>query len=122
MATISGLVKMYGIKNCDTVKKARAWLDLHGIAYEFVDFKKTPPSADDISRWCRTLGVNEVLNRRGTTWKKLSTIEQATADSESGAIAIVAAHPSAIKRPVIETESDFNRFRRGDLPRSIFVA
>jgi arsenate reductase (glutaredoxin) len=100
-------MKVYGIKNCDTVKKARAWLDLHGIAYEFVDFKKTPPSADDISRWCRALGVNVVLNRRGTTWKKLAASVQNSADSAPGAIAILVAYPSAIKRPIIETGSDF---------------
>ena len=100
-------MKVYGIKNCDTVKKARAWLDLHGIAYEFVDFKKTPPSVDDISRWCRALGVNVVLNRRGTTWKKLAASEQNSADSATGAIAILVAYPSAIKRPIIETGSDF---------------
>lgn len=100
-------MKVYGIKNCDTVKKARAWLDLHGIAYEFVDFKKTPPSADDISRWCRALGVNVVLNRRGTTWKKLAASVQNSADSAPGAIAIMIAYPSAIKRPIIETGSDF---------------
>jgi arsenate reductase (glutaredoxin) len=98
---------MYGIKNCDTVKKARVWLDGNGITYDFVDFKKTPPSTDDIARWCNTLGVNIVLNRRGTTWKKLTANEQASAESESGAIAVMVAHPSAIKRPIIETGSDY---------------
>jgi arsenate reductase (glutaredoxin) len=99
-------MKVYGIKNCDSVKKARAWLDGHGVNYDFVDFKKTPPSADEIARWCHALGANVLLNRRGTTWKKLSLIEQTSADSESGAVAIMAARPSAIKRPVIETESE----------------
>ncbi len=98
-------MKVYGIKNCDTVKKARAWLDLHGITYEFVDFKKSPPSAEEISRWCRALGVNVLLNRRGTTWKKLTTNERTSAESIPGAIALMVAHPSAIKRPVIETGS-----------------
>ena len=82
-------MKMYGIKNCDTVKKARAWLDLHEIAYEFIDFKTTSPNADEIARWCHALGVNVVLNRRGTTWKKLTASEQSSADSELGAIAII---------------------------------
>jgi arsenate reductase (glutaredoxin) len=99
-------MKVYGIKNCDTVKKARAWLDLHGVAYEFVDFKKTPSSVDEIARWCNALGVNAVLNRRSTTWKKLSLIKQARADSQSGAIEIMFTHPSAIKRPVIEFGSN----------------
>lgn len=100
-------MKVFGIKNCDTVKKARAWLELHGIAYEFVDFKKSPPSAEEISRWCHALGVNLVLNRRGTTWKKLDPIEQSRADSAQGAIAIMVAYPSAIKRPIIDTGSDY---------------
>jgi arsenate reductase (glutaredoxin) len=100
-------MKVYGIKNCDTVKKARAWLDSNGIVYEFVDLKKTPPTTDEIARWCDALGVNVVLNRRGTTWKKLTDSEQASADSIRGAIALMVAHPSAIKRPVIEIGSKF---------------
>lgn len=100
-------IKMYGIKNCDTVKKARSWLDLHGIAYDFVDFKKSPPNADQVALWRNTLGVNSVLNRRGATWKKLTASEQSSADSTQGAIAIMVTHPSAIKRPIIETGSDF---------------
>ena len=107
MKNSASVIKLFGIKNCDAVKKARAWLDHHGIAYEFVDFKKTPPSADQIARWCHALGVNVVFNRRGTTWKKLSASEQSGADSESGAIAIMATHPSAIKRPIIETGSNY---------------
>ena len=100
-------MKMYGIKNCDTVRKARAWLDLHGIAYEFVDFKKTPPSADQVQRWCNVLGSDTVLNRRGLTWKKLSASEQNATDSVPGAIAVMLAHPSAIKRPIVEIGSDY---------------
>lgn len=100
-------MKVYGIKNCDTVKKARAWLDLHGIAYEFVDLKRTPPSAEEIARWCDALGKTVVLNRRGTTWKKLSASDQNSADSTQGAIAIMATHPSAIKRLIIETGSNY---------------
>jgi arsenate reductase (glutaredoxin) len=100
-------ITVYGIKNCDTVKKARAWLDGHGVIYDFVDFKKTPPSANQIARWCDALGVDSVLNRRGTTWKKLTASEQSKADSTQGAIAIMVAHTSAIKRPVIESGAEF---------------
>ena len=99
-------MKVYGIKNCDTVKKARAWLDGHVIDYEFVDFKKTPPSMGQVARWCDALGVNVVLNRRGTTWKKLTASAQSNADSFQGAIAAMVGHSSAIKRPVIETGSE----------------
>ena len=100
-------MKVYGIKNCDTVKKARAWLDIHCIEYEFVDFKKTPPTADDLARWCDALGVDKVLNRRGTTWKKLTEREQARADTVQGAIALMVAQRSAIKRPIVETGSEY---------------
>jgi arsenate reductase (glutaredoxin) len=100
-------MKLYGIKNCDTVKKSRAWLDAHGIAYEFVDFNKTPPTTDEIARWCDALGVNVVLNRRGTTWKKLTDNERASAAFIEGVIALMVAHPSAIKRPVIEIGPTF---------------
>jgi arsenate reductase (glutaredoxin) len=107
MSLPSSAIKMYGIKNCDTVKKARAWLNVHGIACDFIDFKKSPPSEDEVARWCHALGVNEVLNRRGTTWKKLAANEQSNADSARGAIAVMVANPSAIRRPIIETGSDF---------------
>jgi len=96
------VIKMYGIANCSTVKKARAWLEGRGIAYEFVDFKKTPPTCEQLARWCKVLGVDAVVNTRGTTWRTLDATEQARTQTESGAIAVLLAHPSAIKRPVIE--------------------
>ena len=65
------MIKVYGITNCETVKKARAWLDGKRIAYEFVDFKKTPPDREQVARWCSALGADAVVNRRGTTWRKL---------------------------------------------------
>jgi len=93
---------MYGIANCSTVKKARAWLDGHGVAYEFIDFKNIPPTREQLARWCAVLGTEAVMNTRGTTWRTLDAVEQARAQTESGAIAVLLAHPSAIKRPVIE--------------------
>jgi arsenate reductase-like glutaredoxin family protein len=59
---------MYGITNCDTIKTARAWLSEHGIAYRFVDFKKTPPLREQLTGWCAEAGWQTLLNRRGTTW------------------------------------------------------
>lgn len=96
------MIKMYGIANCSTVKKARAWLDVRGIAYEFVDFKKMPPTREQLARWCAVLGIDAVVNTRGTTWRSLDGEEQARAQTESGAMAVLLAHPSAIKRPVVE--------------------
>lgn len=97
------MIKLYGIANCDTVKQARAWLDAAGIAYAFVDFKKTPPEAAQVSHWCKQLGADTVLNRRGTTWRQLDAATQARAATTAGAIRLLVANPSAIKRPVVES-------------------
>ena len=100
------MIKVYGITNCETVKKARAWLDGKRIAYEFVDFKKTPPGREQVARWCSALGADAVVNRRGTTWRKLDAATQSRADNQVGAVAVLVEHPSAIKRPVIESGAD----------------
>lgn len=97
------MITLYGIPNCDTVKKARAWLDAAGFAYEFVDFKKSSPDVAQVTHWCKQLGADTVLNRRGTTWRQLDAATQARAATEAGAIALLVANPSAIKRPVIES-------------------
>ena len=95
-------MKLYGIVNCNTVKAARAWLDAHGKRYEFVDFKKTPPTRELLQRWCATFGWERVLNRRGTTWRMLSPDAQAGVKDEQSAIALMMEKPSVIKRPVLE--------------------
>ena len=95
-------MKVYGIVNCSTVKSARAWLDAHRVKYEFVDFKKTPPTRELLSRWCDAFGWETVLNRRGTTWRMLDAATQATVKDSKSAIAVMLAKPSAVKRPVIE--------------------
>jgi Spx/MgsR family transcriptional regulator len=100
------LIKLYGIVNCDTVKRARAWLDERRIPYEFVDFKKRPPSLDQVARWCNALGADAVVNRRGTTWRKLDPATQERAGAQAGAVAVLVEHPAAIKRPVIESGAD----------------
>lgn len=95
-------MKVYGIANCSTVRKARAWLDEHGIDYAFVDFRKTPPERAALRRWVERLGWEKVLNRRGTTWRGLDAAVQARVTDDTSAIDAMLAHPSAIKRPVIE--------------------
>ena len=100
------MIKLYGISNCETVKKARAWLDSKHIRYEFVDFKKVPPSAAQVKQWIDVLGADSVVNRRGTTWRKLDPAVQARAETKAGAVAVLVEHPSAIKRPVIEAGKD----------------
>ena len=93
---------LYGITNCDSVKKARTRLKEAGADYQFCDFKKTPPDAAQIGRWLQQIELAQLVNKRGTTWRKLSAAEQAQAASEAGAIALMAAHPSLIKRPLLE--------------------
>ncbi|MFN5154723.1 MAG: Spx/MgsR family RNA polymerase-binding regulatory protein [Betaproteobacteria bacterium] len=94
--------RLHGIPNCDTVKKARAWLQGRGVAHEFVDLKKTPPDAALLAGWARAVGIERLLNRKGTTWRALGGAAQAAAGTEAGALALMAAQPSVIKRPVVQ--------------------
>ena len=99
-------MKLHGILNCDTVKKARAWLDARAVPYEWVDFRKTPPSFEDLARWCRVVGWETLLNRRGTTWRALDDAAQAAVVDERTAVALMQANPTLIKRPVVEADGD----------------
>jgi len=93
-------MQLYGIPNCDTVKKARAWLDQAGLAHEFIDFKKQPPTVSQLQTWARKVGWEPLLNRAGTTWRKLEPVQQELAVDEPGALALMATQSSLIKRPV----------------------
>lgn len=95
------MLKIYGIKACDTMKKAFTWLDQHGIAYEFHDYKKAGAPEKQLRQWIRKLGWETVINKRGTTWKKLPETVRASMDAES-AVAAALENPSLIKRPIIE--------------------
>ena len=92
---------LYGIKNCDTMKKARAWLDGHGVAYVFHDYKLAGIDRARLEGWCRELGWETVLNRAGTTFRKLADAEKVGLD-EARAVALMLAQPSMIKRPVLD--------------------
>jgi arsenate reductase len=92
---------IYGIKNCDTMKKARAWLDGHGVAYDFHDYKTEGISKDKLRRWSDEAGWETLLNRAGTTFRKLSDADKEGLN-ERRAIALMLAQPSMIKRPVLE--------------------
>ena len=94
-------VTIYGIPNCDTVKKARTWLDTNGIAHAFHDYKKAGVDAGQLARWCDALGWETVLNRAGTTFKKLPEARRSALD-QTKAIALMLEQPSMIKRPVVE--------------------
>lgn len=95
---------VYGIPNCNTVKKARTWLTAEGIDYEFHDFKKQGISAEKLHEWCSVFGWEKVLNKKGTTWKKLSAEQQNSVTDENSAVAVLLENNSAIKRPVIEQQ------------------
>ena len=94
-------VTIYGIKNCDTMKKAFAWLDGHGVAYDFYDYKKAGVTKAQLAQWCKAAGWETVINRAGTTFKKLP---DAAKDglTQDKAIALMVESPSMIKRPVAE--------------------
>jgi arsenate reductase (glutaredoxin) len=92
---------VYGIPNCDTVKKARVYLDGRGVAYQFHDYKKAGVEAADLKRWAADVGWEKLLNKAGTTFKKLPDTDKADID-ETKAIALMVANPSMIKRPVVE--------------------
>lgn len=94
-------VTLYGIPNCDTVKKARIWLDAQGIAHAFHDYKKAGADAAQIARWCEQAGWEKVLNRAGTTFRKLPDSDRDGLDADKAA-RLMAVHPSCIKRPVVE--------------------
>lgn len=95
------MIYLYGIPNCDTMKKARSWLDEHGRAYHFHDYKKLGISEPILRGWIAQVGWEALLNRQGTTWKKLDPAVQAGVHDADSAIPLLMASPSLIKRPVL---------------------
>lgn len=95
------MITVYGIKNCDTVKKALAWLDEHGVTYQFHDFRKNGLDERMLHDWVEELGWQTMLNRRGTTWWRLPEPDRENLD-EAKAIHLMLAQPSVIKRPVLD--------------------
>jgi len=96
------MVTLYGIPNCDTVKKARAWLGDHGIAHEFHDFKKSGVPLAHLDSWINQLGWETLVNRKGTMWRRLDAATQASVQDAASARAVMLAQPSVIKRPVVD--------------------
>lgn len=95
---------IYGIKNCTTMKKAFDFLAAHGVEYVLYDYKKTAPEAARLRQQAEAAGsVRALINTRGPTWRKLAPEEQARADTAEGALALMQAHPSLIRRPILET-------------------
>jgi Spx/MgsR family transcriptional regulator len=95
-------ITLYGIPNCDTVKKARAWLDENGVAVQFHDFKKAGVPAARLDAWLKAAGWERLLNRKGTTWRKLDEALRESTVDEASARRVMLDQPSVIKRPVVE--------------------
>jgi len=113
---------LYGIPNCTTVKKARAWLAEHGHDVPFHDFKKQGVDAAWLRKVAAQTGWQALLNTRGTTWRKLSDAEKAAADNEDGAIALMISQPSVIKRPVLECDGRYHLGFAEDQYQALFGA
>ena len=94
-------ITIYGIKNCDTMKKARAWLDKQGVAYDFHDYKTAGIERERLERWSKKVGWETLLNRAGTTFRTLPDTDKAAID-ERKAVALMLGQPSMIKRPVLD--------------------
>ena len=95
------MIMVYGIPHCDTVKKARLWLASQGVDYQFHDFKKQGVPAEQLALWTQAAGWETLLNRKGTTWRKLDAAAQAAVHDAASAQALMLAQPSVIKRPVV---------------------
>ena len=96
------MTTLYGIPNCDTVKRARAWLDDHGVAYAFHDFKKQGVPEAELDRWLKAPGWEALVNRKGTTWRKLDEATRDAVVDAASARPVLLANPSLIKRPVVD--------------------
>ena len=95
------MITLYGIPNCDTVKKARTWLTDHSVDYAFHDFKKQGVPTDLLPAWIATVGLDTLINRRGPTWRKLDAAVQASVVDAASATAVILANSSVIKRPLV---------------------
>lgn len=99
------MLRVYGIKNCDTMKKAFAWLEANGIGYEFIDYKKAGVVEQQLADWNQRAGWKVLLNTQGMMWRRLSDEERADVD-ESKALALMTDYPTLIKRPVLDRGND----------------
>lgn len=98
------MIKIYGIPNCDTMKKARKWLDNNNLEYDFHDYKKLGVPEKNLKQWVKKAGWETVLNKRGTTWRKLPDDIKNSID-QSLSIKVMLENPSAIKRPILECDN-----------------
>jgi len=112
-------VTVYGIRNCDTMKKARTWLEGQGVAYDFHDYKASGISREALQRWCAALGWETVLNRAGTTFRALSDADRRDLN-EDKVIALMLAQPAMIKRPLLDRDGKLTAGFKPDVYEGIF--
>lgn len=98
------MLTLYGIKNCDTVKKARRWLESHNVDYQFHDFREDGVDKKQLSSWVQTLGWEKLVNKRSTTWRNLSEKEK-NISSDTEAVSLLLDNPTLVKRPVTEDKN-----------------
>lgn len=114
-------VTVYGIKNCDTMRKAFDWLDARRVSYVFHDYKKSGVTAADLTRWCRAAGWETVLNRAGPTFRKLPDADKKDLTQEK-AIMLMRSNPSMIKRPILEKDGELEFGFRPERYAALFAA
>jgi len=112
-------ITMYGIPNCDTIKKARKWLEAQGVDYQFHDYRKDGVNADLVSEFCQALGWENVLNKRGTTYRQL-TQEQKDSLDQDNAIPLLVEQPAMIKRPVLRVDGQIHIGFKAEQYASLF--
>ena len=97
-------LKVYGLQNCDTCRKAKKWLATEAIAFDFHDLRKSPINADILQDWLSSIDADRLINRRGTTWRGLSDTQKAT--QGEALVSLILDHPAIMKRPIFVTEND----------------
>ncbi|MBU2897353.1 ArsC family reductase [Vibrio hepatarius] len=112
---------MYGIPNCDTIKKAKKWLEVEGIAFQFHDYRKQGVDKNMIAKFCQHLGWENVVNKRGTTYRQLGQ-EQKNGLNEELAIELLNEHPAMIKRPILVTNNHYHLGFKAEQYSAIFSA
>ena len=117
---MSDKITLYGIPNCDTVKKARVWLDEQGIAYHFHDFKKVGLTAGQAQAWLKDVERDVLVNRKGTTWRALPDERKAAITDDAAAVALMVENPSVVKRPVLFDGKQYHVGFKADQYQHIF--
>ncbi len=111
---------LYGIKNCDTVRAARRWLEQHNIDYHFHDVRDQPLDSSQLRHWLNELGRDKLVNKRSTTWKQLDAEQRDNLDDDS-AVQLLLAHPTLMKRPLLDTGSSLTLGFKAEHYQSLFT-